>query len=244
MGLDGASAMPRRPRVSPDGYVQHVLNRGDHRETLFHKPADFRAFLSIVSEATGRVPIRVLAYCIMRNHFHLLLWPYTGADLPNFMQLLMNLHIGRYLRHYPPASPGHLYQGRYTNSIVENGRSLIAVARYVEANALRAGIVGRAEDYEWSSAHPRASDSNRPVLGNWPIPKPFDWLTLLNLRTPSQELARIQRAALRGAPYGSPGWTARVVETFNLEHTIRTPGRPPRKVSALPVVGRRFPEKP
>jgi putative transposase len=74
--------MPRHNRVSPDGFVQHVLNRGDHRETLFHKPGDFRAFLLVVAEAACRIPMRILAYCIMRNHFHLLLWPYQGDDLP------------------------------------------------------------------------------------------------------------------------------------------------------------------
>src|SRR3954468_3959284 len=122
--------MPRHNRVSPDGFVQHVLNRGDHRETVFHKPADFRAFLAILAETAYRIPMRILAYCIMRNHFHLLLWPHQGDDLPRFMQLLMNTHIRRYLTHYPPASPGHIYQGRYKNPLVETGPAIIAVARY------------------------------------------------------------------------------------------------------------------
>lgn len=232
--------MPRHSRVSPDGFVQHVLNRGDHREPLFHKPGDFRAFLAVITEATCRIPMRILAYCIMRNHFHLLLWPYEGCDLPYFMQMLMNLHIGRYLRHYPPASPGHLYQGRYTNSIVETGPSVLRVAKYVEANALNAGIVPRAEHYQWSSAAPEAlTDEERPMLSQWPIVKPPEWLTLLNLRTPAQDLRRIQRSAARGAPYGSPAWVDQVVKQFNLEHTIRRSGRPSRaessEESSLPV---------
>jgi putative transposase len=218
--------MSRQRRVSPDGFVQHALNRGDHRETLFHKPADFRAFLSAVAETADRLPIRILAYCIMRNHFHLLVWPHAGSDLPRFMQLLMNVHISRYLRHYPPASRGHLYQGRYTNAIVETGRSIIAVARYVEANALTAGLVNRAQDYEWSSASPEARGPERPDLAEWPIAKPSDWLTLLNLRSPATEWQRIQRSAARGAPYGSPAWVDRVVKEFHLEHTVRRQGRP------------------
>jgi len=227
--------MPRHNRVSPDGFVQHVLNRGDHRETLFHKPSDFRAFLLVVAETTRRIPMRILAYCIMRNHFHLLLWPYEGRDLPYFMNMLMNLHIGRYLRHYPPASPGHIYQSRYTNSIVESGGAVLRVAKYVESNALNARIVARAEDYRWSSASVHAVDDDRPIIAEWPVEKPREWLTLLNLRTPAQELTRIQRSAARGAPYGSPAWVDQVVKQYHLEHTIRRRGRPTREESVVPA---------
>lgn len=216
--------------------MQHVLNRGDHRETLFHKAGDFRAFLVVLAETACRIPMRILAYCIMRNHFHLLLWPYEGADLPFFMHMLMSLHIGRYLRHYPPASPGHIYQGRYTNPIVETGPSVLAVAKYVEANALNAGLVTRAEDYPWSSASPLALEDDRPILAEWPIPKPAEWLTLLNLRTPTQELKRIQRSASRGAPYGSSEWVDRMVKEHHLEHTIRRRGRPTREESDVPII--------
>jgi putative transposase len=227
--------MPRHRRISPDGFVQHVLNRGDHREILFHRGDDFITFLSLIEEAACRIPMRILAYCIMRNHFHLLLWPYAGDDLPWFMHTLMILHINRHLRRYPPESPGHIYQGRYTNSLVETDRSIVAVARYVEANALNAGIVKRAEDYPWSSASPLARHPDRPILAEWPIPKPADWLTLLNLRTPAQELKRIQRSASRGAPYGSPAWVDEVVKQYNLGHTVRRRGRPTRGGSVVPV---------
>src|SRR5215204_252219 len=210
--------MPRHKRVSPTGFVQHVLNRGDHRETLFHKPVDFAAFLRIVAEVCERIPMRILAYCIMRNHFHVLVLPFHGDDLPRFMQLLMNVHIHRYLKHYPPSSPGHIYQGRYTNSLVESGRSLLAVARYIEANAFTARIVERAQDYPWSSASPEAADGGRPVLAPWPVERPENWSTLLNLRTPASELTRIQRSASRGMPYGSLDWTRRMVKQFELEH--------------------------
>ena len=220
--------MPRNRRVSPDGIVQHIVNRGDHRETLFHKPEDFRAFLAVIAEAAVRIPMRILAYCIMRNHFHLLLWPEVGEALPEYMQWLMNTHIRRYLKHYPPVSPGHLYQGRYTNSLVENGKSFLAVARYVEANALTAGLVTHAQDYPWSSASPLADDPTRPILADWPVPRPKDWATFLNVRSPTSERKRIQASASRGAPFGSEEWVKKVVKAYGLEHTVRKPGRPSR----------------
>jgi putative transposase len=221
--------MPRHARVSPDGFVQHVLNRGDHRESIFHKPGDFRAFLMAIAEAARRVPMRILAYCIMRNHFHLLLWPHQGRDLPEFMQLLMNVHLGRYLRHYRPSSPGHIYQSRYTNSIVDSDHALFRVARYVEANAMSAGIVRRAEDYRWSSASPEAADPVRPTIAEWPIAKPSSWLTYLNTPTPLDEWKRLQRSLRRGAPVGPEDWTKAIAATYGLGYTLQPPGR--RRVS-------------
>jgi len=218
--------MPRHKRVSPDGFVQHVLNRGDHRETLFHKPADFRAFLAIVTQTASRVAMRILAYCIMRNHFHLVLWPYEGADLPRFMQVLMNLHIHRYLRHYPPPSPGHIYQDRYTNVLVQNDAHFYRLVRYVEANAKSAGVVQRAEDYKWSSASPFSSDPDRPVIAEWPSPKPSNLTDLVNEPIALQDLQHIQRSGRRGAPYGSDEWAQTIAKQYDLEHTLRSRGRP------------------
>lgn len=229
--------MPRHARVSPDGFVQHVLNRGDHRETLFHKPADFRAFLKVFADTAERIAMRILAYCIMRNHFHFVLWPYEGADLPRFMHLLMSTHIARYLRHYPPVSPGHLYQDRYTNVLVEAGPPLLRVLRYVEANAFAANLVPRAEEYPWTSASPEALEDGRPFICEWPIARPANWSELLNTRTAASERQRIQRCAARGAPYGSTAWSEQVVKTFHLEHTVRRPGRPKSDESIIPAGG-------
>jgi REP-associated tyrosine transposase len=227
--------MPRQRRVSPDGYVQHVINRGDHRETIFHKPADFRAFLAIIAEVAYKIPMRILAYCIMRNHFHLLLWPYKGSDLPDFMQVVMNTHIRRYILHYRPAAPGHIYQGRYHNPLVETSQSLTHVAKYIEANPKSAGLVRRVEHYRWSSASPHANDSGRPVLAEWPIERPANWLEYVNSPTPSDELTRIHRSIRRGSPYGSDEWIKAVAAAHRLERTLRDPGRPRVYETLLPT---------
>ena len=227
--------MPRHTRISPDGFVQHVVNRGDHRETIFHKPGDFNAFLGAVAEIAYLVSMRILAYCVMRNHFHLLLWPEKGADLPVFMERLMNRHIRRYTLHYPPPSPGRIYQGRYHNSIVESGPALVDVARYVEANALSAGLVERAEDYSWSSASPHALHPNRPVLSEWPTPKPANWLQLLNTPTPADELKQLRRSIKRGSPIGQPRFVEAMATALGLEHTLRPRGRPRVYETDLPT---------
>jgi putative transposase len=218
--------MSRHSRIVPDGFVHHVVNRGDHRETIFYKPDDFRAFVTLINLATEHTKMRILAYCVMRNHFHLVLWPYAGKDLSAYMQWLMNAHIQRYLKHYPPASPGHIYQGRYTNSLVQSDRHLLVVMRYVEANPRAAGLVARAEDYEWSSLFRRAKEPSRPKLTDGPVPRPADWLRFVNTPMSSTEVDKIQRAARRGAPFGDDTWVESVVQEHGLEHTLRGRGRP------------------
>jgi putative transposase len=218
--------MPRHARISPDGFFQHVINRGDHREDIFHKSADFAAFQALITEAAWRVPMRIIAYCIMRNHFHLLLWPYRGSDLPAYMQLVMNLHIQRYLRHYPPSSPGHIYQGRYRNVLVEDGPDLWKVARYVDANPVAAGIVRRAEDYKWSSASRLANRPGRPALHPEPIVRSREWLDFVNAPLGADVVARIEQSVRKGLPIGSDDWVRRVVAQYGLVHTTRDRGRP------------------
>ena len=218
--------MPRHPRISPDGYVQHVTNRGDHRETIFHKPADFAAFIALIDEAARRVAMRIVAYCIMRNHFHLLLWPHQGNDLSAYMQVLMNLHIQRYLRHYRPASPGHIYQGRYHNVIVQGGADVLKVARYVEANPVAAGLVQRAGDYEWSSASVLADNPGRPTLDTTLITRSADWRRFVNEPLSPENVAHIEQCLRKGRPIGDPAWTDRMIVELGLKHTTRSQGRP------------------
>ncbi len=217
--------MPRHVRISPDGFVQHVINRGDHRETIFHKPGDFAAFIGLVGESARRIAMRIVAYCVMRNHFHLLIWPHQGSDLSAYMQVLMNLHIQRYRRHYP-VSPGHIYQGRYRNVIVQDGAHLLKVARYVEANPVAAGLVRRAEDYEWSSAHRRRNESWRPTLDETLISRSDEWRRFVNQPLSVESVAHIDRCVKKGCPIGDPEWTDRVIAQHGLEHTTRGKGRP------------------
>ena len=74
--------MARTPRAREDGLVYHVLNRGNGRRAFLHKPGDFEAWLRVLAEAKKAVPMRVLAYCLMPNHWHLVLWPEHGQSCP------------------------------------------------------------------------------------------------------------------------------------------------------------------
>ncbi len=134
--------MPRTARASLGGLTYHVLNRGNARAQVFHKPEDYQAFLDMMVQATIRIPMRILAYCLMPNHFHLALWPHLDHDLSRWMHWLLTTHVRRYLRHY--RSSGHVWQGRFKAFPIQEDEHLLVVLRYVERNPLRRpGSAGR-----------------------------------------------------------------------------------------------------
>ncbi|MCA8935645.1 MAG: transposase [Planctomycetes bacterium] len=142
--------MPRPARYSPADLCCHVINRGNGRAAVFHKDADYEAFLRILSLGCERHDMRLLAWCLMPNHFHFVAWPRGDDDLPRMMQWATTCHVRRYHRHYK--TTGHVWQGRYKSFPIQGGGSLLSVLRYVERNPVRAGLVKRAQDWAWSSA--------------------------------------------------------------------------------------------
>lgn len=147
--------MPRTARASVGDVCYHVLNRGNARAPVFHKAADYDAFLSLIADACERLPMRVLGYCLMPNHFHLVLRPHDDGDLSRWMQWLLTSHVRRYHKHHRTPGGGHVWQGRFKAFPIELDEHLQAVLRYVERNPLRANLVKHAEDWRWSSLRHR-----------------------------------------------------------------------------------------
>ena len=98
-------SMPRTARASVGNVCYHVLNRGNARNEVFHKDGDYGSFLKLLNQANERVSMRLLSFCLMPNHFHLVAWPRNDDDLSRWMQWLMTSHVRRYHRHYD--SSGH-----------------------------------------------------------------------------------------------------------------------------------------
>ena len=160
------AGMPRTARVAPGGYVFHVLNRGNERRSIFESEGDYLAFLRVLSETLERIPVRILAWCLMPNHWHLLLWPKQDGELGHFMQRLTTTHVRRWRLYRQSVGHGHLYQGTYKSFPVEADDHFYTVCRYVERNALRAKLVKRAEAWPWSSLgvkHSAAAANESPA---------------------------------------------------------------------------------
>ena len=176
--------MARRRRQPAPNAVHHVVNRGNRKKVIFEKREDYGAFLDILGQACSDFQMRLLSYCIMSNHWHLVLWPDETVSLSAFMHWLTSTHVRRYHLHYGLTGTGHLYQDRYRDRICRDERGVLAVMRYVEANPLAAGLVTRAQDWEWSSLHLRAQGLEKRLLAEGPVPLPPNWIAYVNETTP------------------------------------------------------------
>ena len=212
--------------------VQHVLNRGNGRMMLFHKPADYAAFANLLADAHERVPgVRLLAYCLMPNHWHLVLRPSKAGELSTYMSWLSNTHVRRWRQHGHTVGQGHVYQGRFKSFIVQDETYFLTLARYVEANPRRAKLVKRAEDWPWSSLTGKSSPDGRSLLGEWPVRRPPNWLELVNEPLPQEKREMIQAAIQRGRPLGEADWVDKTAKRLGLEFTVRPRGRPKKEES-------------
>ena len=204
----------------------HVLNRGVRRSRLFDSDADYAAFERLLRRARSRFRMRVLAFCLMPNHFHLVLWPEMDEQLSAFMHWLSVTHTQRWHAQHGTSGTGSLYQGRFKSFPIQQDGHFLRVCSYVERNALRAGLCHRAEDWRWSSAWHRRRNCDTFPLDAWPVSLPSNWVDSLNGETDTEG---IRRSVSRGAPYGDTKWTLTTAEALNLKATLRARGRPPLK---------------
>jgi putative transposase len=218
--------MGRPLRVAPGDTIYHVLNRANARMTLFEDDGDYLAFQRVLTQACDRVKMRLLAYCVMPNHWHLVVWPREDGDLSRFMNWLTLTHTQRWHRHRNTVGNGHVYQGRFKSFPIETSDYLLTVCRYVERNPVRAGLVTRAEQWQWSSA----ASSKGAVLHLWPIPRPSTWLEWVNADEQHEQVEALRRSVVKGLPFGSEPWTKQMVTRWNLGMTLREKGRPSKEL--------------
>jgi len=182
----------------------------------------------VLAETCRRIPVRILAYCVMPTHWHLVAWPTEDGQLSEFMFYLTRTHSLRWHGFRGMAGTGHLYQGRYKNFLVEDDGHMLTLCRYVERNALRAGLVQRAQDWKWGSLRYRGKDGLRKpgFLARWPGLLPADWVHYVNQPQSEAEIADLRESVMRSRPYGDSDWQSMVARKYKLEQSFRKPGRP------------------
>ena len=209
--------------------VFHVLNRANNQDRIFAKDRDYLAFLQVLCDALDKKSMRILSYCLMPNHWHLLLWPRQDGELGEFLQTVTTTHVRRWRLHRQSVGGGHLYQGTYKSFPVQEDDHFYRVCRYVERNALRAGLVARAEDWRWGSLWQRlqhVAPNGYPPLHPWPVLLPRTWTVYVNQPENEAELLAMRTSVRRGRPFGTELWQERTAKQLGLESTFRPRGRP------------------
>jgi putative transposase len=192
--------MPRRVRGETAGRVYHVMNRAVRRAPLFDSHEDYQTYEHVLWEALQRVPIRLLADSAMPNHWHLVVWPDEDDQLSRFMHWLTMTHAQRWHKAHRTAGTGPVYQDRFRAVPITCERHAVWACRYVERNALAAGLVPRAEEWRWSSLWRRCHHVAWPTISEWPAPRPDDWVDYVNRPHTAAEAAAVD--SLRGVRRG------------------------------------------
>ncbi|MFO0890020.1 MAG: transposase [Isosphaeraceae bacterium] len=206
--------------------IYHVLNRGNGRMRLFHKPEDYSAFERILAQGLGRFPVELLTYCLMPNHWHLVMRPGTDESLGRLMGWVGVTHVRRHQEHYHRRGAGHLYQGRYKSFPVAEDDYFLRLCRYVEANPVRARLVERADQWPWGGLARRCRPGGDLPMSPWPIDRPRNWTDLVNGGLSPEEMKTVRNCVSRGRPLGPDTWVAETASRLDLGFTLRGPGRP------------------
>lgn len=220
--------MGRAIRTDIGGYLYHVLNRANARTTIFHSDKDYFDFEKTLFTAVEKYNMRLVAYCLMPNHFHLVLYPERDGQVRAFMQWLTLTHTQRWHAKTKTIGYGHLYQGRYKSFIVENDPHLWTLLAYVERNPIRSKLVSSPIDWKWSSYYKRklGTAEQKNLLATSSVIWPKNYERLLERTENEIEVKSIRNSIKRGTPYGGTSWLEKILDIFPLSTTVNKRGRP------------------
>jgi putative transposase len=215
--------MPRIARALADNQIYHIINRGNRREAVFHDNYDYEKFLKLLLESKEKYSIKVYAYCLMPNHFHIVIYTKYAQSLSQAMHWISSSYVRYYNKRYNIS--GYLWQGRYKSFIVQEDTYLLVLLKYVEANPKRAKIVNDCIDFKYSSAKQRV-DNNAYIIDDVPIIFPLNWLEFINSDENKVDLDSIRNSIDRQSPLGDESWKYEVSKEYGLESTLNSKGRP------------------
>lgn len=230
------SDMPRRPRLEMLGVPLHVTHRGVNRAATFLDDEDFLLYRRCLGEVLAEHDIALHAYVLMTNHVHLLLTPSATGRLSAAMCQLGRRYVPAFNRKY--GRTGTLWEGRFKSCLVDSARYLLMVHRYIELNPVRAGMVGAAEGYRWSSARSSLGLVEDPLvtvhptysgLGADAAQRARAYCEWLGQGMDETDLTVIRSHARQERALGDPWFQMMVERTLNRPARLRVPGRPAKR---------------
>ena len=218
--------MPRIARAVAVGFPHHVIQRGNNREKIFFAEVTREKYIKWLKEYADLWGVKILAYCLMTNHIHLLVKPDKMESLAKMMQGL-NVSYTRYINKRYKRT-GRLLEGRYHSCIIDEEPYLWAVAHYIEQNPLRAGMVKAPEEYPYSSARAHITGEPNEVLSDELITEDGrpSYIEFVKAPSPKREIERIRITAKRGMPLGGDTFVERLERRLKWRFGKKKSGRP------------------
>ena len=226
--------MPRQARVVAVGVPHHITHRDNNRQDVFLSDEDRRRYQNLLRERLEPCGMALLGWCWMTNHVHLIAVPQRSDSLARLVRSAHAVYAQEFNRRYERS--GHLWQSRFFSCALGRDHVLTALA-YVDRNSLRAGLVGRAEAYPWSSALAHSSGSDeaglldfgelRQVLGF------RNWRQQMDAPMEADAIERLRLSTQTGAPIGSERFVAELGRKFHRNVEFRKRGGQPRRASAV-----------
>lgn len=236
--------MARIARVVVPGLPHHVTQRGNRRQRTFFCDLDYLVYIDHMRGACARHGVEIWAWCLMPNHAHLAMVPSTEAALS---RALSDGHQ-RYTREVNAREgwTGHLWQGRYTSCAMDE-RHLLAAARYIELNPVRAGLVERPQDYRWSSARAHLAGCDDDLVRVAPLlERVRDWAAFLRTEPDGETMVDIRKHLSTGRPLGDDRFIAELESRLGRPLRVRKTGPrrsgPPEPAAGATIVGEGVPE--
>lgn len=219
--------MPRIARILIENYPHHITQRGTNHSKIFLDNSDRRLFLANLKELSTRFSVKIWAYCLMQNHFHLLLVPSNSNGISKFIHGITFKYAQHFNRKY--GRTGRLWENRFFSCPVDKDSYLWAVTRYIENNPVRAKLVANAEEWLWSSAGAHINNKKDLILdAGWLTEKEIgDYISFCKEDIPCD---KIRKSTSSGRPFGSAAFVEEIGKRINRNLKPRKAGRP-RKVS-------------
>ena len=222
--------MPRIARIVVPEYPHHITQRGNYRQKIFSDDDDRDKYLSYIQKYSNEYGVSILAYCLMHNHVHFIAVPDKQDSLAKAFKaahLCYSQYFNRKMK-----TAGHLWQGRFYSAVLDESH-LISAARYIERNPVRAKIVKKPWQWEWSSAQANINQAKPKIrlknLLELVGMSCNSWKQLLDCEEDAKTLDNIRKHTLTGRPLGASAFIEKLEKRFGKRMHALTIGRPKKK---------------
>ncbi len=219
--------MPRIARIVIPNYPYHITQRGNNKRNIFSEDRDKEKYLSYIDGYSENYDLSILSYCLMGNHVHFVAIP--GNE--NSLSKTYGQAHHRYFYYYNKKmnASGHLWQGRFYSCLLDK-RHLISAIRYVERNPVRAGLVGKAWEWIWSSARARTGRADAQIklvdISAFIEIDRCEWEGYLDTEESEREINAIRRNTMQGRPYGGEEFMDMMGKKLGISLRVFARGRP------------------